>query len=413
MVSLIIFKSNSRGMRYGIGTYINHLINSLLKYNDICIILVNFHSDKFKEFNITKDLKKYKEINIPSPKLFSLLSLGTEKYAARIVDLLTPYINNSEGIIFQINHVDALPIAKILKTKYEYPVISIVHSAQWQFIFNGNKQKFEQSWDSNIQNPHMKPIEEEKELYCLSNLIISVTDYMKEFLIKYYCIPEEKIIVIHNGIDDSIFHLPSVKEKLKIKNSLGFKKDEKIILFSGRLDQSKGLYFLIDAFREVVKIYSNIRLVLVGEDSGPDKITQYLNHCSNIWGKVTFTGFITYEQILKFYQIADIGIIPSIYDHGTYVALEMIGHNVPLIVSNTEGFDEFLSTEQCIYLNQIFDKEGDIGFEVNDIVNAILALIHDAKMSKKITYDYQSMIANRLSSKRMAAEYYSLFKSLY
>jgi len=412
MISLFIFKSNTRGMRYGIGTYINQLIGSLSIYPDIKIILVNFRSDKYKEFTLSNNLEQFTEIHIPSPIISSYSGFKNDKYSEKVVDLLTPFINKSDNIVFQINYLDALPLARTLKSRYKFPVLSIIHSAQWQFMFDGNKQNFKEIWSDReySQRPDLKPIMQEKELYELSDLVVSVTDYMKEFIIRYYGLNEHKIKVIHNGIDNTLFHIPDKKERLELKKRLGFSIREKIILFSGRLDSSKGIYFLLEAFSEVVKRNDNTRLVLVGDDSGPDKIPQYLSHCSNMWGKVTFTGFIEYEHMLKFYQIADIGVIPSVYDHGTYVALEMIGHNIPLIVSDADGFEEFLTHDQCIFITQVVDDEGNIKFDKKDFAEAILSLLFDRKKAGRIISEYNKMIMNKLSSKRMASEYYSLLK---
>jgi len=258
----------------------------------------------------------------------------------------------------------------------------------------------------------LKSSKDERELYELSDKIISVTEYMKEFIIKYYNIPEEKIGVIHNGIDNTNFHILVKGEKDALKHSLGFRKDDKIVLFSGRLDSSKGIYYLLNAFAEVIKKFDNIQLVLIGEDSGPDKICQYLNHCENIWSKITFTGFLEYENVLKFYQIADIGIIPSIYDHCPFVALEMIGQNVPLIISNTEGLNEILTDDQSVYLTPLFDNEGYISFDKREIAQSILSLLYDDKKAKRITREYSELIRSQFSAQRMAGEMYSIFKSL-
>lgn len=401
-------------MRYGIGTYIKQLVGALSEFPDIKIILVNFHSCKYKEFVSFDISERYSELHIPSPRFLSYSNSKEEKYAARIVDLLDPLICISDSNVFQINYFDALPIARTLNSKYIFPVLSIIHSAQWQFLFDGNKQRFIEKWSDkkDSQKKEFIPIMEEKELYELSDMVISVTDYMKEFIIKYYGIHEDRIQVIHNGIDNAVFHNPSKKERSELKHNLGFSPEEKIILFSGRLDASKGIYFLLDAFAKVVKKFDKIRLVLVGDDSGPDKIHQYLAQCTNMWGKVTFTGFLKYEQILEFYQIADIGIIPSIYDHGTYVALEMIGHNLPLIVSNAQGFDEFLTDRQCIFLNQIIDEEGNISYSKSDFAEAILTLLFDKKLAKSVTRDYNNLIMYKLSSKRMGSEYYALIKNI-
>lgn len=355
-------------MKYGIGTYLNQLIDTLLKTNNIEIIIINYLSDSYKEFMVIPVSERLTDLHIPPPNIIFKSEEFRVKYANRVVDFLIPYLLRYTNPIIQVNYPDALPIVRRLKSGFNVKILSVIHSAQWQFAFNGNKKRFIKVWTEKSENqiPNeivLTSLEQEKELYELSDKIISVTKYMKEFVLNYYQIPGERVEVVYNGITNSSIYISNSEERKEIKHNLGFQFDEKIILFSGRLDKGKGLYFLLEAFGEVVKKYSNVRLVVVGEDSGPDKISQYLTHCKGIWGKVTFTGFVEPEYMKKLYRIADIGIIPSVYDHCPYVALEMLCNNLPLIVSNTEGLNEIIKKDQCIYLTPYVDEEGNVALD--------------------------------------------------
>lgn len=409
MISLFILKPNIRGTQYGIGTYLRQLTNALLKFEDINIFIINYQSDIYKEFKVVALSQKLTEIFIPTPIIKIRDEKHTRKYATQVVKFLTPYLSIDTDSVIQVNYPDALPIVKQLKSRFSSKIISVIHSAQWHFMFQGNKQKFLKNWtdiSGTYQGIH-KWSEDEKELYDLSDKIVSVTTYMKFFLIKYYLIPEEKIRVIPNGIDNAIFQILDEEKKTAMKQNLGFFKDEKIVLFSGRLDASKGLYFLLDGFSEVVKTQKNVRLVIIGGDSPSDTICQFLSHCENIWSKVTFTGFLEYEKCLKFYMIADIGIMPSIYDHNPYVAIEMIGHNIPLVISNTEGLNEVLTDKQSVYLTPHFDNSGNLTFDRMEIANAILGLLNDEQKTKQMVKDYPELLRTRFSNQRMAEEMYS------
>lgn len=401
-------------MFYGIGTYLKQLTEGLLKNQGISIYIVSYHANELKEFTISTHNNRLTEIFIQSPRIISKKDKEGDKYAARIVDLLTETIKNANNVIFQVNYPNTLPLVKQLKAKFSCPVISVVHSAMWQFGFTGNKKRFIEVWQKHksTSSAIIKPLKDEKELYALSDKIISVTNYMKEFIITYYNIPDEKISVIHNGIESSNFHILVADAKASIKEQLGFKVDEKIVLFSGRLDPSKGIYFLLDAFAEVVKLNDKARLVLIGEDSGPEKISQYLKHCINFWSRVTFTGFVNYDTAKKFYQITDVGIIPSIYDHCPYVVLEMVGFNVPVIISDTEGLNEILSNQQSVYLTPKINSEGDLAFDKIEIANAILLLLENEQHVKFISRDYSKLMKYKFSLQRMSYEMFNVLRSL-
>lgn len=415
IISLFIFKPNGRGVHYGIGTYLKYLTDILLRHGDIKIYMINYLSDRFKEFTIETIRPGIKEIFIPSPLTSINREEQIQKYSNRIIDLLIPIFLKYNNTVFQTNSPDTLPIVKHLKKRFSLKIISVIHSTQWQFAFNGNKNKFIRAWlNKKEADPSLiKVLEEEKELYEFSDKIISVTQYMKDFLIKYFNISKERIEVIPNGLDHSLFKRISKEERESVKHNLGFYNNEKIILFIGRLDKWKGLYFLLDAFAEVCNQYEYVRLVLIGEDSGSDRISQYLTHCKNIWSRVTFTSFIDSETIQKFYKIADIGIIPSLYDHCPYVALEMIANNLPLILTNTEGLNEILTRDQCIYITPSNDDDGNLVISKNEITQAILKLLrNDNEISKKITIDYHKLIRTKYSIEQMGKKMYSLLHNL-
>lgn len=411
MVNLFIFGSRNRAMRYGIGTYVSQLTAALIKYTETTVYIVNYYTVDYKEFSIQSIKPKLWDINIPAPVIGKRNEKNHHKYASRIVDLLFDFISGKENVVFQLNYVDSVPIVKNLKSRFANPVISVVHSTWWQYYFSGNKRKLIELLQASplTKATHMNKFAfDEKKYYEQSDRIVSVTKYMKNFLEEHYGISGEKISVVPNGFESGGHEVLDENDRANLKRELGFNSFDKIVLFSGRLDKNKGLYPLLDGFMEALYQEDNMRLVIIGEDSGPDKICDYLKHIKNIYGKITFTGFLEYEIVLKFYQIADIGIIPSIYDHCPYVALEMMAYNIPMIVSNTEGLNEIFGKNQVVFLEPVFDNEGYITFSKNEIAEAIVLLLRDKLKVKQITEDYQKLIGTFYSGHRMAEDMYSI-----
>lgn len=412
---MFILKPNMRCMSYGIGTYLNQLLKTLALKDDLNIYVINYFSENYRELTNSTVGRNIVEICIPPP--FSKISNDNlaNKYSSRIVDILVPFVTKCSNPIFQVNFPDTILLVNQLKARFSAKIIYVVHSVQWQFAFNGNKQKFIESWLSSKEHKPtgMKLIEIEQKLYRISDRIVTVTSFMKNFISHYFSIPSEKIFVIPNGIDNSLIGQMSVEEKKVLKQKHGFRKDEIIIIFSGRLDKSKGLNLLIDAFKEVCKQFDNIRLVIVGEDSGPDTISKYFLKCKDIWSKVTFTGYVNYETMQNLYKIADIGIVPSIYDQCPYVVLEMINYNIPLIISNIDGLNEILKKDQCIYLEPQINSDGDINFSIKEISEAIISLLSNFELlSRKLTLEYKNIIEDKFSARSMGERMYSLMRNL-
>jgi glycosyltransferase involved in cell wall biosynthesis len=409
MISLFIFKSNARGMQYGIGTYIRELTNALLAYTNIKLYVVTYNCSEFKEFSIETISARFFKINIPSPKVTtSQNNKFYERYGSVAVKLLSEIIPKYGEVVFQMNYIDDLPIIKKLKEAYTHPIVSMVHFAQWQQIFNGNRQKLN---GLNIDNPSDNiefTLCREKEMYQLSDHIISVTSYMKDFLIEEYGIVPDKIDIVPNGIDCSSFKTNSPEEKIALKLKLGFGRDEKIIVFSGRIDPCKGILFLIDAFIVACRQNSELRLVVIGQGV----INDCLKISDSFYGKITYTGFLATDQLMALYQVADMGIVPSIYDHCPYTVLEMMARKIPLIVSKINGLNEILDDNQCLFVNPVWSEEGDISFNLKELSDAILKMAGDSNLRNNFAINSYDSLIRRFNARRMSDQMNNLFHNL-
>ena len=180
----------------------------------------------------------------------------------------------------------------------------------------------------------------------------------------------EKISVIPNGLEVSGFEKVSDEEKIRIRRDLGFEKDDIICLFSGRVDQCKGVGFLLPAFEEACRKSDNLKLVLLGQGN----LHEFQSEVKSAYAKIIFTGFLPKDRLKLFYQVADMGIIPSVYDHCPYTALEMIAARIPLIMSCIDGLKEILDDDECVFIDPVLDESGEITFHVDYLSELILKL---------------------------------------
>jgi len=396
-------------MQYGIGTYIRELTRSLLAIPGINICIISYKSNDCKEFSIRTGADRIIEATIPSPFYQSAQNNSFEKkYASAVVRLLSDYIPKNGNVIFHINYIDDLPIAVKLKECLNFPVISIVHFAQWQQIFEGNRKKLA---DLNIDKPSNNiefTLSQEREMYRLSDHIVSVTRYMKDFLVNEYAIDPEKVSVIHNGLDYSEYKTISKEEKNELREKLGFRSDDIIILFSGRIDPCKGIFSLMEAFEVTCMKNSNLRLILLGQGN----IQDCQKKLQSSFGKVTYTGFLSKDLVTSFYKIADIGIAPSVYDHCPYTVLEMMANRIPLIVSRINGLDELLSDGECLFINPVISSEGEITFDTEKLSDAILTMAGDIELRIRLAENACRSFIRKFTASMMAEKMHKLFHSL-
>jgi len=124
-------------------------------------------------------------------------------------------------------------------------------------------------------------------------------------------VPEGKIEVIPNGIDLSEYG--DLPPKGSFKKKFGIDDDAKIVLYLGRIHESKGLDLLAHAFKIVSKDLSNVRLVLVGPDDGYAATFSRLISDLGIEEKVLLTGFVEKRDKLAALGDSDVFVTPRFY----------------------------------------------------------------------------------------------------
>ena len=147
-----------------------------------------------------------------------------------------------------------------------------------------------------------------KLIYKNADAIVVYGNHVKKYL-SSLGIDEQKIFIAWNTIDKSIFskHFDSAK-LMNLKKSMGIDTD-KIILFVGRFEKVKGLFYLLEAF-EIVKKGVNAKLLLVGSGTEEAEIKKWMIEQSNY--DVLLIDYIENQKLPEYYAIADVFVLPSI-----------------------------------------------------------------------------------------------------
>ena len=155
------------------------------------------------------------------------------------------------------------------------------------------------------------------------------------------------------------FNKKSNEEKESIKKKYGIAPDDKILIFTGRITPEKGVKELIESLKYVK--YKNYKLLILGSALNELKTkTEYQEQLEDevkkISDKVIFTGFIKYDEINTFYALADIAVLPSIWnDPAPLTIIESLMSGLPIITTNSGGIPEYATDGSAIIL-QINEK---------------------------------------------------------
>ena len=176
-------------------------------------------------------------------------------------------------------------------------------------------------------------------IYRHANAIVTYGSHVKDFLVAEGVRPE-KIFAARHAVDNREFsHTVPDDEKDAVRQELGIDSRQKVVLFVGRLVESKGLSYLLTAFAEAAQ--PDAVLVLVGQ--GPEEAALRQQAATlGIGDKVRFAGYVPPNRTLAYYAVAWVHVLPSVttsLDRETWglVVNEAFNQGVPSIASNAVG----------------------------------------------------------------------------
>ena len=401
MITSFIFVSEGISYQYGIGKYVTCLKKEFAGNIGISINVVVLGSKNCTKMTIVKEATNINMVYYPP--FPGIREQEQIKNAEWLVDALESYFKIDNNAIFHFIVWCGIFIALALKKRYTNPVICDLQSLEWQFALNGNKHKFNIYWNDTIKDcetrykDRLKPgLFYEKQLCDLADHIIVRTNRMKNDIIETYKADENKISVIPNGI---ITEKPFTDAKKVVKAKLGFSSHERIILFVGRVCDQKGIQFLVRAFRLILAEFKDIRLVIAGNGY----YDNYLKECDNIWGKVTFTGQLDTDKLNSLYRIADIGVVPSLYEPFGYVILEMMMYSIPVISTNIEGPNDIIQDGHTGFkVNVMENEEGERSIRPEELAEKIKMLLNDRLLAKSLAENARVKLKEKFSAVQMS-----------
>jgi glycosyltransferase involved in cell wall biosynthesis len=160
----------------------------------------------------------------------------------------------------------------------------------------------------------------EKLNYRYCNRIVSVTDKLRDELVKLYSVPEEKVFVINNGANTDLF---KPLDKKQVKAKLGLESSKKYVCFVGHLAAWQGVEFLIYASPLILEKCPDIRFLVVGDGVMKDKLLELASELG-LTDKFVFTGRVPYECVPLYINAADVCVAPFIRERNSKIGLSAL-----------------------------------------------------------------------------------------
>lgn len=205
--------------------------------------------------------------------------------------------------------------AKALKNQLNIPLLVTIHATE-----HGRNNGIHTDLQYEIN-------QKEWELTHEADQIIVCSEYMREELQTVFSLSQEKITVIPNGVDMSMFLAPATH----------FVTTNQFTIFSvGRLVKEKGYQTLIEAAKQLKEKNVQLKFVVAGKGPMLEDYVQQINELDLI-SHIEFIGYISDEERNAWFRQCDATVFPSLYEPFGIVALESLAAGKATIVANTGG----------------------------------------------------------------------------
>lgn len=189
-------------------------------------------------------------------------------------------------------------------------------------------------------------------------------------------IDTNKATVLLNCVDTKLFRPieRSNPQIIKLREKFDIHNNDFVLIFAGRLTKEKGPDVLLKALKSLP---DNVKVILVGSliynvNVNSPYQEELHNLAENLKNRVFFTGYMPQDKLPYIYNLADIAVLPSIWDEPAGLTIiEAMACGTPVITTNTGGIPEYVGE-----YGHVLDRENDL---VYNICKAINDYTHDNK----------------------------------
>jgi glycogen(starch) synthase len=217
-----------------------------------------------------------------------------------------------------------------LAKRFRCPLVVTIHATEY-----GRHQ----GWVNDHPQSHIHGVE--KWMANRAERVITCSAYMREHVADIYGLEENRIDVIPNGIDPS--ELVPVDDLDHLRGKFAAP-DERLVLLVGRLVYEKGFQLALEALPGLIDRLGDVRFIVAGSGTHEAELRKQASELG-LDDHGTFLGWIGDDVLHSLYRIADLTVVPSIYEPFGLVALEAMASGCPCLVADTGGLREVVPNE--------------------------------------------------------------------
>ena len=222
-----------------------------------------------------------------------------------------------------------------LAKRFRCPFVVTIHATEY-----GRHQ----GWVDKHPQSHIHGVE--RWMANRADRVITCSAYMREHVADIYGLDEADVTVIPNGIDPS--ELTQVDDLGALRARFA-EPHQQLILLVGRLVYEKGFQLALEAMPGLVERLGNVRFLVAGSGTAEGDLKRQATELG-LDDHGTFMGWIGDDVLHSLYRVADLTVVPSLYEPFGLVALEAMASGCPCIVADTGGLREIVPADDRVGL---------------------------------------------------------------
>ena len=349
-ITIGLFTDSFFPMADGVCMVVDNYARRLIKYADVYVFAPRY-SEEFDDTKLPYKVIRCKSIKVPFidyplplPKVDRAFRKKVDSYQLDIVHIHSPFTIGKEGLLYGKRH--------------NVPVVGTMHSQFKQDFMRAVKNDL---LATKLNDTLIKIFNRCDECWAVNKEVARI--FYEDY--GYKCLPK----VMNNATE--MLPLKNRKEACDLINKRHHLKDEKILIFVGRINNLKNIFFIIDALVELNKINKdlNYKMLFVGKGQDEEELKRRIkkNHLEE---KVIMCGKVTDRELLASYYVrSDLFLFPSYYDASSIVQIESASQKTPVlflkdsatsatVTNNVDGFiEEYDVKKYAKRINDIITNE--------------------------------------------------------
>jgi len=217
-----------------------------------------------------------------------------------------------------------------LANRFRCPLAVTIHATEY-----GRHQ----GWVDKHPQSHIHGVE--RWITNRAERVIACSAYMREHIADIYGLEESRIAVIPNGIDPSELVPVDDLDTLRARFAAPH---ERLVLLVGRLVYEKGFQLALEALPGLIERVGDVRFIVAGSGTAEQELREQATRLG-LDDHGSFVGWIGDDVLHSLYRIADLTVVPSIYEPFGLVALEAMASGCPCLVADTGGLREVVPND--------------------------------------------------------------------